>query len=151
VGGSVSARRCAACAAGGLTRQLRPRCRYLQELSIKREFVWPHLDAQQRAAFLEFRPTRAAWLNRLLKLYLHAVALSYILAVSLILGRVAARHFARPPFHVLSEQCPISRPRAREGSSVWGGFCGAFMELDLNLLGVVVRGGGAWPALVYCG
>jgi hypothetical protein len=79
----------------------------LQEQSIKREFIWPHLDRPQRAAFLVFRPTHSAWLKRLLKLYLHAVALSYTLAVSLILGRVAARHLAGPAVHVLAEQCPI--------------------------------------------
>jgi hypothetical protein len=64
----------------------------LQEQAAKREFIWPHLSMYQRASFLIHHCRTGGWLYVALTGLLHVAAVSYMLAASLVLGRLAARH-----------------------------------------------------------
>jgi hypothetical protein len=86
----------------------------MQEQSMKLEFIWPHLDQQQRAAHQALRPAshvRRPWAAAALKPLLHSLALCYLLAASLVLGRLAARHLVTPAQQQLLPpgQCPAQQ------------------------------------------
>lgn len=59
---------------------------------MKRQFLWHQLSAKHRGTFLLAQATRRHWLNVALRAALHALALTYMLALSLVFGRLAAQH-----------------------------------------------------------
>ncbi len=66
----------------------------MQELSVKREFIWPHLARSQRTTFLfHMAWTRSRAANWLLAALLHCLGLMYLLALAVILGRLAQTHY----------------------------------------------------------
>jgi hypothetical protein len=67
---------------------------------MKRQFLWQHLDAREKRTFLAAHATRFPLLNVAARLALHGVALTYMLALSLVLGGLAAQHLMplRLPF-----------------------------------------------------
>ncbi len=66
----------------------------MQELTVKREFAWPHLARPQREAFIfHMAWTRSRAANWALAALLHCLAAMYLLALAVILGRLAEKHY----------------------------------------------------------
>ncbi len=66
--------------------------------------MWPHLSVQHKASFLVYHCRSGSWRNVVLSAVLHTLALVYLLAVSFVLGRLAARHLMPLRLQVLQQQ-----------------------------------------------
>ena len=72
--------------------------------------MWPHLSRRQRAAFLVYHCPRGSLANALLTTALHVLALTYLLAASMVFGRLAARHILPLRLNILLKQGAIELP-----------------------------------------